>query len=427
MTLTTLSPKLSLDVNQFTQLLIYRGGRLALISDGDRLKASLSGFEDLCEEVQALSDFSEHEAIFFQVAPSSGRLMAAFLHRTCRGPGAGGTRSWRYPNLESFFRDGLRLSKGMTQKNALAHLWWGGGKGLIHDSGKLDLFQRGRLFRQFGRFVSALQGYYFTAKDVGIHPEDIAEMYRTTRFITCIPPEYGGSGDPSRMTAQGVFRGIEATREQLGAPDWRELSFTVQGLGEVGSHLVSLLHETGATIRAFDIKEERVLKTARMYPNLEVACRGDEDVLFEPCDILVPCALGGVLNSRTIPKLQTKAVCGAANNQLKDPASDGARLVERGILYAPDFLVNRMGIVGCADEPMGWLDDDPQVLAHLTHEWEGGVYALTRKVLIEAKERKLSSHLVAEELADRMSLEHHPLFGHRGLLQARQIFERWSG
>ncbi len=426
MIVSTQAPRLNLDVNLFTQLLIYRGGRLALVRDGGRLKASLSGFEELCREVEALSDFADHEAIFLQVAPSSGKLMAAFVHKTCRGPAAGGTRAWSYPNLESFFRDGLRLSRGMTQKNALAQLWWGGGKGLVHDIGRLSLFHRGRLFRQYGRFVSNLQGYYFTAKDVGIHPEDIAEMYRTTRFITCIPPEYGGSGDPSRMTSIGVFRGIEAVREHLDSPPWESLTFVLQGLGEVGFHLLRQLVETGAKVKAFDIKDERCLKVSREFPGVEVSCSGAETVLEEACDILVPCALGGILNEKSIPRLRTKAICGAANNQLADPERDGQALVRRNILYAPDFLVNRMGIVGCADEPTGWLSDDPAILRHLGKEWSGGVYALTGEVLAKAKKADVSPHFIAVQIADELAEDTNPMFGHRGPLQAQQVFQRWK-
>lgn len=415
-----------LTVEQFTRALQSRGGRLALINEGGLVRASLSGFETLSTELMAHADFADHEAIFLEVSPSTDRLMAAFVHRTLRGPAAGGTRAWNYPSMESFLRDGLRLSRGMTHKNASAHLWWGGGKGLVHGIDALSPTDRGRLFREYGRFISTLRGCYFTAKDVGTTSNDVAEIYRTTRFVTCIPPEYGGSGNPSGATAEGVLRGIEAVAEMMGHATLQGLTVAVQGLGEVGSRLVWMLLQSGAKVKAFDPDQKRCQDVARLSPHVKVECRGDDGVLAVECDILAPCALGGILNDSTIPTIKAKAVCGAANNQLAVPDRDGLALKKRGILYAPDFIVNRMGIVGCADEPFGFLEDDPDILRHLDKTWEGGVFLTTKRVLSEAAAHDSTPNFEAVKLAEELSMQPHPMRGHRAYQQACQVARDWA-
>jgi leucine dehydrogenase len=425
-----------LSVEQFTRALASRGGRLALIRRGavpeeggqpQELVCSLSGFEMLSTELSHHVDFADHEAIFLAVSPSTQCLMGAFVHRTLRGPAAGGTRSWKYDTMESFLRDGLRLSRGMTHKNAASHLWWGGGKGVLHGADALNPEQRGRLFREYGRFVSSLRGCYFTAKDVGTTSNDVAEIYRTTRFVTCIPPEYGGSGNPSGSTAEGVLRGIEAVCEVMGRPNLQDLVVCVQGLGEVGSRLVWMLLQAGAYVKAFDPDSKRCQDVARLSERVQVQCRKDDEVLATEADLLAPCALGGILNETSIPKLRVKAICGAANNQLAHPDRDGLALKRRGILYAPDFIVNRMGIVGCADEPFGQVDNDPDIVRHLDKEWEGGVFQMTKKLLSNSELHDSTPHFEAVKLAEAMSLEPHPLRGHKAFLQASQVWREWSG
>lgn len=415
-----------LSVEQFTRALASRGGRIAMIKKNGELVSSLSGFEMLTTELSHHVDFADHEAIFLEVSPSTHRLMGAFVHRTVRGPAAGGTRNWTYTSMEEFLRDGLRLSRGMTHKNASANLWWGGGKGLVHAADTLSPTMRGRLFREYGRFVSSLQGCYFTAKDVGTSSADVAEIYRTTRFVTCIPPEYGGSGNPSGHTAEGVLRGIEAVCEVMGQPSLEGLVVTVQGLGEVGSRLVWMLLQSGAQVKAFDPDARRCQDVARLSPRVQVECRKDDGVLATECDVLAPCALGGILNETTIGTLRTRAVCGAANNQLGSPERDGLALKRRGILYAPDFIVNRMGIVGCADEPFGWVDNDPDITRHLDRDWSGGVFQMTKRLLEDSHTHGSTPHFEAVKLAEAMSLEPHPLRGHKAFLQASQVWRDWS-
>jgi glutamate dehydrogenase (NAD(P)+) len=206
--------------------------------------------------------------VFVQVAPETGVLQAAFVHRTCRGQGAGGVRFWRYATVGDFLRDGLRLARGMTLKNALAGLWWGGGKGVMakgtgtSEGASAD---RRRIYEEYGDFITSIQGCYVTAEDVGTSVEDMAAVFSRTRFTTCIPPALGGSGNPSVPTARGVVRGMEAALAHLGLGTLEGKTVAVQGLGHVGEPLVRFLLEKGvARILGSDIDP------ARQLPGVEV-------------------------------------------------------------------------------------------------------------------------------------------------------------
>jgi leucine dehydrogenase len=372
-------------------------------------------------------DFDCHEGVFVQVAPDTGVLQAAFVHRTFRGQGAGGTRFWRYDTVEGFLRDGLRLARGMTHKNALAGLWWGGGKGVMaRETGRAgDPAARRRVYEEYGELLTSLQGCYVTAEDVGTAVEDMAAVFSRTRFTTCIPPSLGGSGNPSVPTARGVIRGMEAALAHLGRGTLAGKTVAVQGLGHVGEPLVGFLQAKGvARVIGSDIDPSRRDLPAR-FPGLDlevrIAARGDDAILAEPADIVAPCATGGILNPRTSPGIEAAIVCGAANNQLEDPERDGALLQERGIVYLPDFLVNRMGIVNCADEQYGYIDPDPRIEAHLGDEWDNSVYNLSRQVLEESRSTGATPARVAVDLAERRSRDLHPLWGHRGAQIIRSL------
>ena len=369
-------------------------------------------------------DFDRHEGIFLEVAPDTGALLAAFVHRTCRGQGSGGLRFWAYDTMEDFLRDGLRLARGMTHKNALAGIWWGGGKGVIaRGTGRSDdPAARKRLFEEYGAFVSSLCGCYVTAEDVGTFPADIATVFSASRFVTCIPPALGGSGNPSAPTARGVVRGMEAALAHLGLGTLEGKSVAVQGLGHVGDALIGFLAERGVRrVVGSDVSADRVtalVEKTEGHPSLEldlrVVERGDDSILAAEADVLAPCATGGILGPRTIPQIRAKVVCGAANNQLEDPERDDLALAEHGILYLPDFLVNRMGIVNCADEAFGSLPHDPRIEAHLGDAWENSIYNLSLAVLDQAKASGKTPARVALDLAEARSFELHPLWGHRG-------------
>lgn len=373
-------------------------------------------------------DFDRHEGVFVQVAPDTGVLQSAVVHRTCRGQGAGGVRFWRYDTVEGFLRDGLRLARGMTHKNALAGLWWGGGKGVMaKETGRAgDPASRRRVYEEYGELITSLQGCYVTAEDVGTAVEDMAAVFARTRFTTCIPPSLGGSGNPSVPTARGVVRGMEAALAHLGMGTLAGKTIAVQGLGHVGEPLLGFLCEKGvARVIGSDIDPSRRAALAALFPDLDLEVRtverGDNSILAEAADIIAPCATGGILGPATIPQIRARIVCGAANNQLEDPERDDRTLHERGILYVPDFLVNRMGIVNCADEQYGFVDPDPRIEQHLGDTWDNSVYNLALAVFAASQQTGATTARVAVDLAEQRSREAHPLWGHRGAQIIRSL------
>jgi leucine dehydrogenase len=367
-------------------------------------------------------DFEKHEGMFFQLTPKYDVLQGAFVHRTKRGQAAGGVRFWQYENMENFLRDGMRLAKGMTHKNALAGLWWGGGKGvMVHnpDYNKEDKHYREYVYTEYGKLLTAIKGCYVTAEDVGTSVDDMENIYKTTRFTTCIPETKGGSGNPSEPTSRGVLAGMEAALAFNGE-NLKGKTVAVQGMGHVAEPLIGHLFEKGVSkVIAADINSDVVhtLKEKFSKNNLEARCveKNDLSVLFEKCDIIAPCATGAVLNENTIPKIQSRIICGAANNQLENHDRDDRAIADRGIIYVPDFLNNRMGIVNCANEQYGYTDDDEFIERHLKKDWNKGVYQTTLSVLKEAKETGKSTSEVAIKQATEMSMELHPIFGHRSL------------
>jgi len=362
-------------------------------------------------------DVQGHEAVFLETGRGSGALFAAVIHKTLRGQAQGGVRCWAYDTIEDFLRDGLRLSLGMTRKSALARLWWGGGKGLIARApGDLGGDSRRAVFQEYGAFVSELRGCYVTAEDAGTGPADMAEIFRTTRFASCIPPERGGSGNPSAMTAAGVVCAMEEALDCLGLGSLEAKTVVLQGIGNVGSAMLGLLLERGVgRVVASEVcaAQRDALLDNFAGANLEIrlAEPGDTSILAEPCDILAPCALGGVLGPKTIPELRAKMVCGAANNPLLDEERDAEALAERGITYIPDFVANRMGIVSCSNEQYGFVRDDPAVRRHLDPNWEGGIPQTTRRVLELARSMDTTPAAAARRMADELAEEPHPIWG----------------
>ena len=423
--LTTLSP------GDFAAFLRERGiRRFYLIHDPSegRVRASHRELDQLANFVASdRRDFLGHEGLFFELEPVHGLLYGAFVHRTSRGQAAGGVRFWRYDSVEDYLRDGLRLAVGMTRKNALAGLWWGGGKGVMVAPPGIDVRDveiRAEVYRGYGEFITSLRGCYVTAEDVGTHVSDMANVFATTRHTTCIPPDVGGSGNPSVPTARGVIAGIEAALGTLGHGGIADRTFAVQGCGNVGGPLIGFLLERGASrVDAADVDAgivERLVGAVR-DPRLSarVVERDDDSILEADCDVVCPCAVGGTLNPDTIPTIRAKIVCGAANNQLLDSARDDAALHARGVLYAPDFLVNRMGIVTCADEAAGCIPGDPWIERHLGRDWDHSIPNALDRVLELSRESGRPPGAVATDEADRLSMQEHPVFGHRG----RQIID----
>jgi leucine dehydrogenase len=414
--------------------------RFAFIFDS-KTKQLESSHPELKPIAEAISknarDFHSHEGLFFQVSKHANSILGAFVHSTQRGQAQGGTRFWSYSNFEDYLNDGLRLSLGMTRKNALAGLWWGGGKGVISRDPSSDLKDsifRQKLFNEYGEFVSSLAGCYITAKDVGTTDEDIASIFARTRFVTCIPPQYGGSGSPSKATALGVVRGMQAALDFQNKGSLQGKTIAIQGAGNVAEYLVDyLLRENVRHIQLCDISKETVERFKSLFPGKPIDCQvvspEDLSLLAAKVDILAPCATGATLNPKTIPSIQAPIVCGAANNQLEDPIRDDLALYNKGTVYMPDYVVNRMGIVNCANEQYGYVDSDQLAKRHLDKEWEHSVYQMSLKVLKRCQSSKKPAGICANEIADEMATIAHPFLGHRGIqiiqtLKARNWYSR---
>lgn len=278
-----------------------------------------------------------HEQLTLCHDPSVGYQCVIAIHSTVLGPAVGGTRFWPYVTEDEALVDALRLARGMTYKNAVAGLPFGGGKAvIIGDNRRTD---REALFRAHGRFIESLGGRFITGEDVGTTATDMDYVYLETNFV-------GGTtergGDPSPWTAQGVFRGIQASAmHEWGTDDLSGKRVAIQGCGNVGQRLAGVLHQAGASLVVADVDIERVKRVANEF-NAEVV---ESDAIFSvEADIFSPCALGGIINDHTIRRLKAKIVAGAANNQLLE-ARHGEGLKSRGILYAPDYVINAGGVI----------------------------------------------------------------------------------
>ena len=366
-------------------------------------------------------DYRQHEGVFLEVGETSGALFGAFIDRSCRGQSQGGLRYWPYASLAAFLRDGLRLATGMTRKNALAGLWWGGGKGLIARApgeAYRDQGRRAELYRDYAAFVTSLRGCYITAEDAGTGAADMATVHEGTRFVTCIPRASGGSGNPSPATARGVVCAMEGALAHLQLGTLAGKHIVMQGTGNVGAAMIEELLKRGvAGIVASELSAERRAELAQRFAfaplELLAAEPGDNSILTLPCDVLAPNALGGILNPETIPTIRARVVCGAANNQLLDDERDAAALAARGIVYVPDYLCNRMGIVHCANEQYGYVPHDPAIERHFGREWDNSVYLITRRALERAASEGITTAAAANQLADDLAGELHPIWGHR--------------
>ena len=372
-----------------------------------RLLAPLKAFFELSQ------DFANHEGVFIGREDGVPTLFFASVHDTRRGLAQGGLRFKPYDNLAEVLVDGLRLAQGMTRKNALAGLWWGGGKGIVAATRSIQVpdyltvgsERRLEMFRAYGRFVASLGGIYYTAEDVGTKTSDMNAILGQNRFTTCIGSELGGSGNPSTATARGVFVAMAgAWRFLTGSDDLAGARVAVQGVGNVGGPLVAMLDDDGAEIWVTDIHREALADLKRERPRIEIV---ESDAIFDlDVDIFAPCAIGAQVNQRTIPRLKVQLICGAANNILGEDA-DAERLRQRGIAYVPDYLCNRMGITNCADEWQGYLRQDVQLAAER-------VYPDTLRVLKHARSQMITTAAAADQLADIAASELHPMIGHRG-------------
>jgi valyl-tRNA synthetase/glutamate dehydrogenase/leucine dehydrogenase len=364
-------------------------------------------------------DFDHHEGVFIGREDGLPALFFAGVHDTRRGLAQGGLRFKPYGSLAEVLVDVLRLAQGMTRKSALAGLWWGGGKGIVPITGALDspvyrsegTPERLELFRAYGRFVASLGGVYYTAEDIGTKTSDMNAILSQNRFTSCIGADRGGSGNPSPITARGVFLAMRAAwRFLTGSDDLRGVRVAVQGVGNVGGPLVEYLDGAGARVWAADVDRGALQRLQAERPRTEVV--GLDEIFDLDADVFAPCAIGAQVNVHTIPRLKVRLVCGAANNILGQEA-DAERLRKRGIAYVPDYLCNRMGITNCADEWQGYLAGDVELAAER-------VYPDTLRVLKHARSQLITSAAAADQLADVAAAELHPMLGHRG----RRIIDR---
>jgi leucine dehydrogenase len=298
------------------------------------------------KSVLELMSEMEHEQVVFCHDKHTGLRAIIAIHNTVLGPALGGTRMWQYHNEHEALHDVLRLSRGMSYKAAISGLNLGGGKAVIIGDSYKDKSEG--LFRRFGRFVDSLGGKYITAEDVGISPLDMEYVHMETNHVSGLPESLGGSGDPSPVTAYGVYVGMKACANYTyGSDSLKGKKVLVQGVGHVGEYLVNHLTKEGAKVVITDINEERIKQVAEKY-KAEVAF--GEDIYDLDMDIYAPCALGATVNSNTLDRLKCKIIAGAANNQLEDEGMHGKQLVKKGMVYAPDFLINAGGLISVNSE-----------------------------------------------------------------------------
>lgn len=300
------------------------------------------------------SAFDDHERVLFCRDAASGLHAIIAIHSTALGPAAGGCRQWSYASDEDALYDVLRLSRGMSYKNAMAGLRFGGGKAVILKSAEFN--GNDALYERFGDFVNSLHGEYVTAEDVGMSVSIMETIARRTKYVSGLPKRDGrAGGDPSPKTSFGIFKGIEAAvKFKLQRDSLDGVTVAVQGVGNVGYYLCGYLAEAGARLVVADIDTARVQRAVDEFNATAVPL---DKILFQEVDVVSPCALGAILTEKSIPQLRTSIVAGGANNQLQTDA-DGRRLAEAGVLYAPDYVINGGGIINVASEYYGDVDED---------------------------------------------------------------------
>lgn len=332
----------------------------------------------------------DHEELVFCQDKHTGLKAIIAIHNTVLGPGLGGTRVWNYASEAEAVNDVLRLSRGMTYKAAISGLNLGGAKAVI--IGDAKTIKTEALMRKFGRFVENLSGKYITAEDVNTTTRDMEYVKMETDHVVGLPESMGGGGDPSPVTAYGTFMGMKAAVKHVyGSDSLNGKKVAVQGIGKVGGHLLEYLHKEGAKLVITDINDAILAKYAKELGATVV--KGDE-IYSQDVDVFAPCALGAILNTENINKLKCKVIAGAANNQLADENVHGPMLVEKGITYAPDFLINAGGLINVYQEYIGYNRDT--AFRNTEH-----IYDVTLNILKTAAETNIHTQLAATQLAEK--------------------------
>ena len=331
----------------------------------------------------------EHEQIVFCYDKPTGLKAIIAIHDTTLGPALGGTRMWNYENEIEALNDVLRLSRGMSLKAAISGLELGGGKAVIIGDSKKD--KNEALMRRFGAFVNSLGGKYITAKDVGVNTKDMEFVRMETEHVTGVPESLGGSGDPSPVTAYGVYMGMKAAAKyKWGSDNLLNKKIIVQGVGNVGENLVKYLTEERSKIMIHDINKERLKSISNQY-GAEII--NDDNIFDIEMDIYAPCALGATVNPESINKLSCEIIAGGANNQLENEFRDSNLCAKKGIIYAPDFLINAGGLINVYSEIKGY--DRAQALNKTKN-----IYNTTLEILKMAELENMTTHKAALKIAE---------------------------
>ncbi len=332
-----------------------------------------------------------HEQVVFCHDEKTGLRAIIAIHNTVLGPALGGTRMWQYASDLDALTDALRLSEGMTYKAAVAGLNLGGGKAVILGDSRKDKSEA--YFRRYGKFVDSLGGKYITAEDVGTSKQDMEWIAMETKSVSGLPEHKGGSGDPSPVTAYGVYMGVKASAKQVyGNDSLQGKKVMVQGAGNVGRYLIDNLIKEGAVVYVSDIFEDQLQKITSVHGGVKVIA--PEDVYDVNMDIYAPCALGATLNDDTIARLKCAIVAGGANNQLKDTAKHMKMLMDRNILYAPDFVINAGGLINVYSELEGYNRQNAMSKTE-------NIYNQTLAIFETARAEGISTLVAAQKLAER--------------------------
>ncbi|MEE2877484.1 MAG: Glu/Leu/Phe/Val dehydrogenase [Pseudomonadota bacterium] len=332
--------------------------------------------------------YDHHEGVHFFEDEASGLRAIIAIHSTALGPAAGGCRMWQYETGEQALRDALRLSQGMSFKNAMAGLPLGGGKSVIWGNSKTD--KSPALFEAFGRAIESLQGNYYTAEDVGVNTHDMGVVATQTKYVAGLDSGQAASGDPSPVTALGVYRGVKAAAARaFGTDDLSGRTIAVQGVGSVGGYLCDHLAKEGARLFVCDIDEETVAQVCERTGATRIKI---DDIYDVDAEIFSPNALGAIINRATLPRLKAKVVAGGANNQLASPDMDAA-LKDAGILYAPDYVINGGGIINVAAEISG----------DYSREWVMSKLDVLVDTLGQVLDQALSSDLPTNHVAENIA------------------------
>jgi len=427
----------SMEVTTFIDYLVQKGlTKCYVVNSSGNITSSSTLFEDFSKFITDIPDYDNHDGIFFQVDIETKSLFIAAIHRTIRGNAQGGSRLKSYHLVKDIFTDALRLSKGMTEKNSSAELWWGGGKSVIHPNKSVNKLKeddalKKTILENFGRFIASLNGLYVCAADMNTDSKDMEYVHRFNRHTTCIPKRIGGSSNPGAFTAKGVFNGIlagvhfiDGTSESSNI-DLSGKHIIIQGAGSVGFPVLEQVIKAGGKVSIAEMKKETYDKINDLYSKYDVTLYGPEKASLDKiysveADVFSPNAIGATINSETIKKLKVKLIAGGANNQLQNAELNAKELHDRGILYVPDFIINRMGIINCANEQYGYLRSEIENEANR-------VYDSILELLDESQKRNVSPYFQAIENSVKLSKIPNPLFGHRGKHLIQDLIDRgWA-